>query len=263
MKKIKLIAVDMDGTFLHSDMTYDRKRFRSIYNNMKDKGIKFVVASGNQYYQLKSFFEDYQDELTYVAENGALIIEDNKEISSVKIPKEVALKVIETCSEYENVKIGVCGKSSAYILKGQKDFYDEMIKYYHRLEEIRDFNKIDDQILKLALVTPSELTYEIRDMLLPIIGKSLIPVVSGHDSIDLISPGRNKGYGIALLQEKWGIDPSECIAFGDSGNDIEMLKQVKYGYAMKNASEEVKAIANYTAEKNDSDGVLNVIEQYL
>jgi FMN hydrolase / 5-amino-6-(5-phospho-D-ribitylamino)uracil phosphatase len=37
---------------------------------MKEEGICFVVASGNQYYQLKSFFDDFQDELCYVAENG-------------------------------------------------------------------------------------------------------------------------------------------------------------------------------------------------
>ena len=32
---------------------YDRVRFAGLYSKMKDLGIKFVVASGNQYYQLK------------------------------------------------------------------------------------------------------------------------------------------------------------------------------------------------------------------
>lgn len=54
---IKLIAVDMDGTFLNKEMGYDKERFLKQYAKMKEQGIRFVVASGNQYYQLKSFSE--------------------------------------------------------------------------------------------------------------------------------------------------------------------------------------------------------------
>lgn len=52
---IKLIAVDMDGTFLSDQKTYNRERFMAQYQQMKAQGIRFVVASGNQYYQLISF----------------------------------------------------------------------------------------------------------------------------------------------------------------------------------------------------------------
>lgn len=52
---IKLIAVDMDGTFLSDQKSYNRERFMAQYQQMKAQGIRFVVASGNQYYQLISF----------------------------------------------------------------------------------------------------------------------------------------------------------------------------------------------------------------
>ena len=54
---IKLVAVDMDGTFLDDQMHYNRTIFRKIYNYFKENDIYFVVASGNQYYQLKTTFE--------------------------------------------------------------------------------------------------------------------------------------------------------------------------------------------------------------
>ena len=54
--RIKLIAVDMDGIFLSDQKTYNRERFMAQYRQMKEQGIRFVVASGNQYYQLISFF---------------------------------------------------------------------------------------------------------------------------------------------------------------------------------------------------------------
>ena len=60
---IKLIAVDMDGTFLSDQKTYNRERFMAQYQQMKAQGIRFVVASGNQYYQLISFFPEIANEI--------------------------------------------------------------------------------------------------------------------------------------------------------------------------------------------------------
>ena len=67
---VKLIAVDMDGTFLNDKKTYNRERFQQQYQQMKAQQIHFVVASGNQYYQLASFFPEIVDEIAFVAENG-------------------------------------------------------------------------------------------------------------------------------------------------------------------------------------------------
>ena len=48
---IKLIAFDMDGTFLNSQNDYDRVRFDRIFQAAKEKGIRLVANSGNQYQQ--------------------------------------------------------------------------------------------------------------------------------------------------------------------------------------------------------------------
>ena len=47
---LRLIAVDMDGTFLGAGMpgTYDRARFAPLRRRMRERGVRFVVASGNQ-----------------------------------------------------------------------------------------------------------------------------------------------------------------------------------------------------------------------
>ncbi|WP_252493417.1 HAD hydrolase family protein, partial [Escherichia coli] len=71
---IKLIAVDMDGTFLSDQKTYNRERFMAQYQQMKAQGIRFVVASGNQYYQLISFFPEIANEIAFVAENGGWVL---------------------------------------------------------------------------------------------------------------------------------------------------------------------------------------------
>lgn len=67
---IKVIVTDMDGTFLDDAKQYDRARFMAQYQELKKRDIEFVVASGNQYYQLISFFPQLTDEISFVAENG-------------------------------------------------------------------------------------------------------------------------------------------------------------------------------------------------
>ncbi|MFG7388283.1 HAD hydrolase family protein [Lactococcus lactis] len=56
---IKAIAVDMDGTFLNSNNDYDRKAFLELFKKLKAKEVRFVVASGNQYAQISSFFQKF------------------------------------------------------------------------------------------------------------------------------------------------------------------------------------------------------------
>ena len=77
---IKLIAVDMDGTFLSDQKTYNRERFMAQYQQMKAQGIRFVVASGNQYYQLISFFPEIANEIAFVAENGGWVVSEGKDV---------------------------------------------------------------------------------------------------------------------------------------------------------------------------------------
>ena len=51
---IRLIATDMDGTFLDSNKKFD-KSFIELFYKMQEKNIKFVIASGNQYYRFYQF----------------------------------------------------------------------------------------------------------------------------------------------------------------------------------------------------------------
>ena len=74
IKDIKMVAVDVDGTFVRSDYTYDVPRFKRILERMDRVRCRFVVASGNQYYQLRDLFPGYYNELAFVAENSRDII---------------------------------------------------------------------------------------------------------------------------------------------------------------------------------------------
>ena len=88
---VKLIVTDLDGTFYHRDMSYDKEKFDRLLDQLHASGIRFAVASGNQYYQLISFF-DHPEEMAFVAENGALIINEGKELSYATITSATSSK---------------------------------------------------------------------------------------------------------------------------------------------------------------------------
>ena len=111
---IKLIVTDMDGTFLN-DKKEISSEFWDVFKKLKEKNIKFVVASGRQYQNLKEQFEPIKDEIIFVAENGSYIVEKEKELYSRTLSKEAIEKFVNIGREIKTTNIVLCGKKSAYI----------------------------------------------------------------------------------------------------------------------------------------------------
>ncbi len=260
---IKLVAVDIDGTFVRSDYTYDIPRFRHILSRMQNVGCNFVVASGNQYYQLRDLFPGYYDELSFVAENGAFVKDRKELVFTANMPKETVDFVIDVCREYPEILNVLCGVNSAYCQRGtvSQEFFELTNIYYHRLQWVDDLKEVKDQILKFAPTVPEEKTYFYYDIFCKKLKGKVEPTTSGHGSIDLIVPGCHKASGLKRLVERWGISPEQCVAFGDGENDIEMLNYCGLSYAMKNAPQNVKNAAKYVCPSNEEDGVLVTLEK--
>lgn len=261
--EIKLVAVDVDGTFVRSDYSYDVLRFKRILAAMREAGCQFVVASGNQYYQLRDLFPGYYDELSFVAENGAFVKDRKDLLFTANMPKETVDKVIDVCRAHPEINNVLCGVKSAYCERGtvSQDFYDLTNIYYHRLEWVDDFKAVEDQILKFAPTVPVDKTYDYYALFEEKLAGQVEPTTSGHGSIDLIVPGCHKASGLKRLVERWGIRPDQCMAFGDGGNDLEMLAYCGESYAMANGSDQVKKTAKYICPSNDEDGVLVTLDR--
>lgn len=262
---IKLIATDLDGTFYHRDRTYDKARFDRLLALMNAQDIKFVVASGNQYCQLISFF-DHPDEMSFVAENGALIVHEGKELFASVIDRNIWLSVVETIQTIDEIEfVLVNGVKSAYcpITTKQEDieFYSH---YFPKMQVVDDFTSIDDRIIKLSLVTKEAAMDTIAEQLKHIVGNQLRVVTSGHGDIDLLANGINKAHALAQLMQIWNIKPDEVMAFGDAMNDYEMLKMAKYGFVMKNGNQKLKDdIGRVVPFTNEEDGELIILDEYF
>lgn len=259
---IKLIATDMDGTFLDSNKEFDQE-FIDIFYKLKEKGIKFVVASGNQYYRLYQKFLPLSEQMYFVAENGSYIAQGATELYCNIITKENVNKVKAVIEPYTNLFVIMCGRKGAYVLNRDRKYESLLKLHYCNYQYVESFDQIDDDIIKIAI---SDLEKHIETYLPKI--KPFLPdevkiVTSGNMWMDIQNSEINKGIGIRFLQAIYEIEPDECMAFGDHMNDYELLQQVKYGYAMDNAVPAIKEIAYDTTVSNDEQGVLVKIKELL
>jgi hydroxymethylpyrimidine pyrophosphatase-like HAD family hydrolase len=58
---------------------------------MREQNIRFVVASGNQYYQLISFFPEIAHEIAFVAENGGWVVSAGEDVFNCQLPKHISI----------------------------------------------------------------------------------------------------------------------------------------------------------------------------
>lgn len=267
MTAVKMVAVDMDGTFLDNQKQYDRPRFMRCYEEMKARGIKFVVASGNQYYQLKSFFPAVASEIAFVAENGAWVLDGEEELFCGAFSRPDVRAVLETLQKgsYPGLRYILCGRESAYYFNGvEEQWLVKMRHYCHRLKGIDSLEETgDDRLFKFALNLSDESVEPLMADIQRLHAGAVAATSSGHGSVDLIVPGHHKANGLNILAQRWGIGHQQVLAFGDGGNDLEMLKQSGFSFAMANAPQRIKEAARYAAPANNEAGVLQVIEQML
>ncbi|REC30934.1 hydrolase [Enterococcus pseudoavium] len=263
---IKAVAVDMDGTFLNSQNDYDRPRFEQVFAQMQEKGIRFIVASGNQYYQLKSFFPEKENQITFVSENGALTFNKQQLVKEQHFTPALVKKIIAfLVAESNDLEFIACGIESSYVLKSASERFKQFARIYnYELEELASFAALPaDPIVKFALDVAVEKNNQIADHLNETFAGEITAVTSGHGSIDIILPGVTKGRAIAELLAEWGIEPNELVAFGDANNDREMLALTEHSYAMQESSPEVLATAKKQAPSHNDSGVLQVLEKIL
>ena len=110
---VRLIAVDLDGTLLN-----DRKEippdFVPMVEALYPRGVRFVIASGRQYFNLAAMFERIADKLFFFSENGGLVFDGAENIFCRPLPGDILPALYHTGSAIPATTV-LCGVQSAYI----------------------------------------------------------------------------------------------------------------------------------------------------
>lgn len=255
---IKAIFFDIDGTLLSFKTHSVPQSAIDAINEVKRKGIKVILATGRLLKQIKNLEGIEFD--GFITVNGSYCVTTEGEVIGKRV---IPRKELESLLSYQD---NIMEFSFAFMV--QDGIYvnrvDDNVKLISDLIKlpivpVSDLHKmVNDEIFQLNLFVDKEMEEKImKEALVSCESSRWHPVFA-----DVNVKGINKSVGIDEFLRYYNIEKSETMAFGDGGNDIEMLKHVGIGIAMGNAGDDVKAVADYVAESVDDDGVANTLRHF-
>ena len=262
LSKVRLVVSDMDGTLLNSK-GYVSSLFFELFEKLQEHNIQFVAASGRQYHSIAKVLQPIKDKIFIIGENGGIAKQSNQLLTLKTLdPTKIAeiIPLLRTIAKY----IILCGKDSAYIETKDEDFIKKFQEYYTGYKIVEDLTKAvhDTDFLKIAVFHTESSEGKLYPKVKHLENDFLLKI-SGQNWLDISNLNVNKGNTLKIVQEKLNISKEETLVFGDYHNDIEMLQEAHFSFAMKNAHAEVKKIARFETESNDNFGVEKVLEQLI
>ena len=256
---IRLIATDLDGTLLDSAKRLPPDFLRAV-RILKARGVRFVIASGRQYYNLIRVFDSSVDEFFFISENGAIVFDGRRNVAAFEVPElEAPLAALRAVPSATPL---LCGLKSAYFHSDDPEVERNAKMFYERCLYVDDLLQAarEDKICKIAVFDKEDAARNCLPVLEQFRDRCAV-TLSGKLWVDLMSPGVNKGTALAEVQKQWHISAAETMAFGDYPNDCEMMDHVAYSYAMANAHPLLKERCRFSAPANDDDGVMRVLRE--
>ena len=222
-KSIKLVAFDMDGTVLDSKLRLPKGLFEMIESH---PNVKFVVASGRQYYSLLNIFNPIKDKLIFISENGGIIMEKDKVIHIMPVPDAKALEVLDLVSEDKGIYPVLGCEKTSYIENPPEYVMNDVAQYNVRLETVDDIKSVvgKDNILNLALYCHKRAKDNILPKLADISG-DLKAVLSAESWVDVINANVNKGNAIKVIQDIYGISVSDSTVSRITDKILPIVKE--------------------------------------
>ncbi|MDF9828203.1 Cof subfamily protein (haloacid dehalogenase superfamily) [Ereboglobus sp. PH5-5] len=257
---IKLVVTDIDGTLVDDNKNLSPDFWETV-EKLTRKGIVFAIASGRQYHALVRQFERIKDRTLFIAENGAYAAYENRELFTVSFNPAVVHNFIKIGRTIPDTYPVLCGKNSTYVENDDEYFLSVVNHYCARLQRVDDLTQVGDTLLKFSmfdLVDSETNSYPHFKQF----ERDYKVAAAGKRWLDMTAPDANKGSALRRVQEQLGISPDETLVFGDYLNDLEMMREAKHSYAMKNAHPEIIKAANFVTDlDNNNYGVVDMIRK--
>lgn len=260
---IKFIATDLDGTLLDDEKRLPEEIFPLI-EQLYSRGILFAPASGRQYANLEKLFFPVKDKVLFLCENGALVKYHGETLYLDPIDDDYLKDALDEIRALPDLYPMLCGARSAYIENSEMPFFQYAMLSYTNCEKVNNLDDVigREPVCKIAVydaIAAAEHCIKVLPQKLP----NLRTIISGFDWCDISSTTANKGRAIRFIQEKFGFQKEECIAFGDHMNDYEMLLECGHAYVPENAYPPLKRLIRATIPPNGEGGVITKLKEIL
>lgn len=265
---IKLVAIDIDDTLINANLRIPEENIRAI-RKVIEAGVVVTFATGRMHVSALPFAKEigFSSQLPLITYNGAMVRRvDGELIHHTPLHKELCIDIVKQSLE-NNWTINAYYDDRVYVNK-----YNHYIRQYETLarveatevKEFLDFVQDEEkEFSKLLIIDEAQEIAKRKEYLRDRYGKNAQIVNSKDIYIEITDPLATKGVALENLATKLGIDQSEVMAIGDSGNDISMLKFAGVAVAVANASAKVQSYASFVTTSNEECGVAVALQKYF
>jgi Cof subfamily protein (haloacid dehalogenase superfamily) len=272
MAKIKLVALDVDGTLVRSDLSLSPSVIRAV-ESLRDAGILVAINTGRSMGELIDLRRSLPWIRYFIVSNGAtgLDTEPNETFYENHLPLSIAREIEREARNYRTL---------TQVYADGTSYFDESLwphisrfgtEHMHHPSLIAGYTPAQHVGDLLA-----SRTNDIEKLYISFEDLSDLPrlraycetfpvdlVVSIQNGLEVNQKGVEKGTGLLALCKYLDSSPEEVAVVGDGEADIAMFRHAGLSIAMENAQQSVKDAATLVAPSNDSDGAVWAIEQVL
>jgi hydroxymethylpyrimidine pyrophosphatase-like HAD family hydrolase len=299
MHSTRLIAIDVDGTLLHSDGHVSERNLAAL-REAESRGIEIAIATGRRHcYAMRVLRDlDRPTHTALISSNGTVIRTLGSELlHRSHMPVETARWLCEHVREFRGTLVLTFDKvlpdgedeRGALVCEGVEELNASIGRWMEVNEPYMEYVSPIEQALESAAPIQMMLCGPVdrmREAEAHLLSDPRITNVDGECApgievtlhrteypnrdlciIDILPSGCSKASALLHLAALRGIDASEILAIGDNWNDLPMFQMAGQAAVMANAPEELRALATergwMIAPSNDDDGVAAVIEATL
>jgi Cof subfamily protein (haloacid dehalogenase superfamily) len=266
----KLLVVDIDGTLVNgrrSISAEDQEAVARAFN----LGLHVSLSTGRAAQACLGI-------INQLSLDGYHIFFDGASVSSPTQGEEVYIKLINSAVVGQMVEfahryeIDLELYSAAHYFAERETWSTMAHRQFFSMEPtIVDFTRLwqGERIIKGGMVTTNAgeaskaevfCRHFVNRLRFSRVGTPAYPSV---DFINILAPQVSKGKALEALASHLGVSMNVVMAVGDGANDIPLLSTAGLAVAMDNASDEVKAVADYITLDVDHSGLAAAIKKFL
>ncbi|MCX7798338.1 MAG: Cof-type HAD-IIB family hydrolase [Melioribacter sp.] len=269
-RKIKLVLFDLDGTLV-DDKSNLREDTIFLIKTLKEKGVKFSIASGRIFYSFQNYVYDLEIDVPVIALDGAYIINPvNEELISSSFLNHKHVKRALKLAEKYFLNVALCGKEAIYCTKENETVKYFINKYGADYKLVSSYEPYFFATYEIILSSASgeQLQKALKKMVFPYtfgVYTSFYKSSSSEQNYiaEIRKMGVDKGKAFCKLCKYLGIKVNNTAVVGDWYNDISLFHTNAYKVAMTNAVPEIKALADMITQKDNNEFGINEFLQKL
>jgi Cof subfamily protein (haloacid dehalogenase superfamily) len=263
--RIRLIALDLDGTLVGTNLTIS-PRVRESIARARARGAEVTIVTGRMFAAAKPYAETLGITGPLVCYQGAAIFEtaSGAVLRETPVSQDVTREVLAWADQR-----GIHAQCYA----NDKLYVQEINRFSKRYTDLARVEPTvvpslreafaDQPSIKIVLVDDPGPSEQHLAALKPLLGERAYLTRSNVDFVEVLSPDVNKGEALAFVAQRYGATLAETMAVGDSWNDVPLISAAGIGVAMGSGPPELFAKADSVVGDVAHDGVADAIERYV